>query len=63
MANDSPSDGLETAAPPNDWLSGPNQGYGFGSSRTPNRPVEEHRQSIRVFLSMINPDTGYIGDD
>jgi len=25
--------------------------------------VEEHRQSIRVFLSMINPDTGYIGDD
>jgi hypothetical protein len=46
-----------------DWLSGPNQGYGFGSSRTPNRPVEEHRQSIRVFLSMINPDTGYIGDD
>ena len=35
--------------------------YGFGSSRTPNRPVEEHQQSIRVFLSMINPDTGYIG--
>ena len=46
-----------------DWLSGPNKGYGFGSSRTPNRPVEEQRQSIRVFLSMINPDTGYIGDD
>src|SRR6202451_2058260 len=26
-----------------DWLSGPNKGYGFGSSRTPNRSVEEHR--------------------
>jgi hypothetical protein len=46
-----------------DWLSGPNEGYGFGSSRPPNRPVEEHRQSIRAFLAMIDPDTGYIGDD
>jgi hypothetical protein len=45
-----------------DWLSGPNKGYGFGSSATPNRPVEEHRESVRVFLSMIDPDTGYIGD-
>ena len=45
-----------------DWLSGPNEGYGFGSSGPPNRPVEEHRDSIRVFLSMIDPDTGYIGD-
>ena len=46
-----------------DWLSGPNEGYGFGSSGTPNRPVEEHRDSIRAFLAMIDPDTGYIGDD
>jgi hypothetical protein len=46
-----------------DWLSGPNEGYGFGSSRTPNRPVDEHRESIRAFLAMIDPDTGYIGDD
>jgi hypothetical protein len=45
-----------------DWLSGPNKGYGFGSSGTPNRPVEEHRKSIRAFLAMIDPDTGYIGD-
>ena len=45
------------------WLSGPNEGYGFGSSGTPNRPVEEHRDSIRAFLAMIDPDTGYIGDD
>jgi hypothetical protein len=46
-----------------DWLSGPNQGYGFGSSGTPNRSVQEHRESIRVFLAMIDPNTGYIGDD
>jgi hypothetical protein len=38
-----------------DWLSGPNKGYGFGSSGTPNRPVEEHRESIRAFLAMIDP--------
>ena len=46
-----------------DWLSGPNKGYGFGSSGTPNRSVEEHREGIRAFLAMINPNTGYIGDD
>ena len=46
-----------------DWLCGPNKGYGFGSSGTPNRSVEEHRESIRAFLAMIDPNTGYIGDD
>jgi len=46
-----------------DWLSGPNKNYGFGSSAQPDRPVEEHRSSIRTFLSMTNPKTGYIGDD
>jgi hypothetical protein len=46
-----------------DWLSGPNEGYGFGSSMTPDRPAEEHREHIRVFLAMIDPGTGYIGDD
>ena len=46
-----------------DWLSGPNKGYGFGSSGTANRPVEEHRESIRAFLAMIDPITGYIGDE
>jgi hypothetical protein len=45
-----------------DWLSGPNKGYGFASSATPDRPVEEHRESIRAFLAMIDPNTGYIGD-
>ena len=46
-----------------DWLSGPNTGYGFGSSGKPNRSGEEHRESIRVFLGMIDPSTGYIGND
>ena len=46
-----------------DWLSGPNEGYGFSSSGTSNRSVEEHRESIRTFLAMIDPNTGYIEDD
>ena len=46
-----------------DWLSGPNEGYGFGSSAPPDRSMEEHRESIRVFLAMIDPNTGYIADD
>jgi hypothetical protein len=46
-----------------DWLSGPNKGYGFASGGSPNQSVEEHREIIRVFLAMIDPDTGYIGDD
>jgi len=46
-----------------DWLSGPNKGYGFASSGTPNRSAEEHQEHIRVFLAMIDPSTGYIGDD
>ena len=46
-----------------DWLSGPNKGYGFSSSASPNRSMEEHRESIRTFLAMIDPNTGYIGDN
>jgi len=46
-----------------DWLSGPNKGYGFSSSGTPIPSVEEHREHIRVFLAMIDPNTGYIGAD
>lgn len=45
-----------------DWLSGPNDGYGFGSSGSPARSVAEHRESIRTFLAQIDPATGYIGD-
>jgi hypothetical protein len=46
-----------------DWVSGPNKGYGFASSGTPNRSVDEHREEIRVFLAMIDPQTGYIEDE
>ena len=46
-----------------DWLSGPNKGYGFAASGTPNRSVDEHREEIRVFLAAIDPNTGYIRDD
>lgn len=41
------------------WVSGPNPGYGFGVSPTPN-DMEQHRSNIRGFLSMIDPMTGYI---
>lgn len=44
-----------------DWISGPNKGYGFGSSGgTDSR--EAHEESIRAFLGMIDPATGYIAD-
>jgi len=46
-----------------DWLSGPNKGYGFATSETPNRSVEAHQESIREFLAMIDPTTGYIEDE
>jgi hypothetical protein len=44
------------------WVSGPNQGYGFSLSPTPNTSLEEHRANIRDFLAMIDPATGYIDD-
>ena len=46
-----------------EWLSGPNPGYGFATSGPLISTVEEHRTAIRSFLSMIDPATGYIGDD
>lgn len=61
-----------------EWVSGPNKGYGFSSFQrvayasiqdragTPSAlqppTVDEHRESIRDFLSQINPETGYLGD-
>ncbi len=45
------------------WLSGPNPGYGFGVSPTPNRSVEGHRVAVRSFLADIDPDTGYLSED
>jgi hypothetical protein len=46
-----------------DWVSGRNAGYGFSSSADPDQPDEMHRRSIRGFLSMIDPATGYIAED
>ena len=45
------------------WLSGPNEGYGFGIGGRPSPSVEEHRERIRAFLAMVDPATGYIEDD
>ena len=45
------------------WLTGPNNGYGFGTSPTPNWSTEAHRENIRSFLAQIDPSTGYIEED
>ncbi|TJZ81104.1 hypothetical protein FCG67_00105 [Rhodococcus oryzae] len=61
-----------------EWVSGSNKGYGFSSFQQVAYPsiqdragtpsavqpmaVDEHRESIRDFLSQINPETGYLGD-
>jgi hypothetical protein len=45
------------------WLSGPNPGYGFGVSPTPDLSLDEHTENIRDFLSLVDPTTGYIEDD
>ncbi|MDG6103686.1 hypothetical protein Daura_24795 [Dactylosporangium aurantiacum] len=45
------------------WLSGPNPGYGFGVSPTPDPSLDEHLEHIRGFLAQIDPATGYLGDD
>ena len=44
------------------WINGPNPGYGFSTSPTPDS-IEQHRASIRNFLSIVDPATGYIEDD
>ena len=46
-----------------DWVSGPNKDYGFSSSGGVDDPREAHRESIRAFLGMIDPSTGYIEED
>lgn len=45
------------------WVSGPNSGYGFGSSGNADLPEAWHRESILNFLGMIDPATGYIAED
>ena len=44
------------------WLTGPDHGYGFGSSPTLNWSLEAHRRNIRSFLAQIDPTTGHIED-
>jgi hypothetical protein len=44
------------------WISGPTPGYGFTTSPTPDS-FEQHRVSIRNFLSIVDPATGNIEDD
>ena len=47
------------------WVSGPNDGYGFGSRRSDHErsTIAEHEASIRDFLCAVDPATGYIEDD
>ncbi len=42
------------------WLTGPNEGYGFGVSG-PDHPSEAgHETRIREFLAAVDPETGYL---
>jgi hypothetical protein len=45
-----------------DWLSGPNDGYGFGVSGPFQESDDEHRGRIRHFLAEIDPATGYLSE-
>lgn len=45
------------------WLTGPNDGYGFTSSAPADSPPEQHTASIRGFLDLVDPVTGFIQDD
>lgn len=44
-----------------DWVSGPNDGYGFSVSGG-SEPIsrERHEAAIRGFLTSIDPATGYL---
>lgn len=44
------------------WLTGPNPGYGFGSTPTRDWSLDDHRKNIRLFLAQVDPTTGYIED-
>lgn len=44
------------------WLSGPNSDYGFTTSGSVD-DVEQHQANVRWFLSMIDPETGYIEEE
>lgn len=44
-----------------DWVSGPNDGYGFSVSGG-SEPIsrEQHETTIRGFLTSIDPTTGFL---
>ena len=47
-----------------DWVSGPNEGYGFGLSRSDGAQSTEAEldERIRDFLADIDPATGFLPD-
>jgi len=45
------------------WIGGRNEGYGFSSSAPFDLPEAHHRESIRTFLGMIDPTTGFFADE
>jgi hypothetical protein len=44
------------------WLSGPNEGYGFGTTTSDGGPLDpaQLESSIRSFLAQVDPGTGYL---
>ena len=46
-----------------EWLSGPNDGYGFGVSGPFAYGDDEHAARIREFLAGIDPTTGYLTEE
>jgi hypothetical protein len=44
------------------WLSGPNKGYGFGTTTSAggSLSLSQLEASIRNFLVQVDPETGYI---
>ena len=46
-----------------DWISVRNKGYGFSSSGSTDDSREAHEESIRAFLGMTDPATGYVAED
>ena len=46
-----------------EWLTGPNNGYGFGMSGTFEHSDDDHKARIRDFLADIDPSTGYLREE
>lgn len=48
-----------------DWISGPNEGYGFTSASSDGiaSTAADLDEAIRHFLTMIDPATGFISDE